>query len=296
MRARMLQPMPWLLALGLFLPGAGARSSTLDEKVYGPFPVRFASTQRPDSLEISEAERVAREVVRTDRLLGEVDARVGRTKNAKAQADLDSARTRQGESKAALNTSLFARAMRLTLEARALGKSALIKVGPANQDPDFVSRALDQTDDALHRADDLLDDGAAQDARRRFEALKGQQKGAHEAFRDGNYPSAYATTRKVRDGVLDLLRQIADLPVSEDTARKAIRRAERALSQVDEDLGGHPAAPAQRLEREARDQMQKARWSYARKSYRDALLHAKLVERNLELAIDAERVATSRSE
>jgi len=296
MRTRSTRLLLCLLALGLGTSVPSARAARLDETVYGPFQVRLAAAERADSPRVSESERVSREVVRTDRMLGEVDAKVSRTRNEKAKVDLESGRARQQEAKTALTSSFYARAMRLTLEARAFGKSALIKVGPANQDPEFVERALEQTDDALHRADDLIDGARTSRTRRRFGDLEDQQKKARQVFKDGDVPSAYSLTRRVRDGVLDLLRQIADLPVSQDTAKRAIRRAERAMSQADDDLGEHPSARARRLEREAQAQLERARASYERESYRDALLHAKLVERNLELAIDAERVATSRSE
>lgn len=296
MRTHSLMRTLGFVALGILAAAPAARASVLDEQVYGPFPVRLAAAERPDSPQVTEAERVSREVVRTDRILDEVGAKVGRTHNDKAKADLENARSRQDDAKSALTSNQFARAMRLTLEARAFGKSSLIKVGPADQDPDYVARALDHTDDALDRADELLDDVAGQAAHRRFDSLKGQQKKARQIYKDGDFPASYSLTRKVRDGVLDLLRQIADLPVSEDTAKRALRRAERAFTQADEDLGRRPTAQARRLEQAARVQMEKARSSYNRGSYRDALLHAKLVERNLELAIDAERVATSRSE
>lgn len=296
MLARTLQRTLCLVALGLFLPATAGRATQIDENVYGPFQVRLAASEPPGSTVVSEAERVSREVVRTDRMLGEVDVKVSRSKNEKAKSDLENGRARQQEAKSALTSRFYARAMRLTLEARAFGKSALTKVGPPDQDPDFVARALEQTDDALHRADDLVDGASDPRSRRRFEALEDQQNAARDVFKDGDYPKCYAATRKVRDGVLDLLRQIADLPVPEDVAKRAIRRSERALTQADGELGDHPTVKALRYEREARSQMLKARLSYGRKSYRDALLHAKLVERNLELAVDAERVATSRSE
>ena len=50
---------------------------------------------------------------------------------------------------------------------------------------------------------------------------------------------------------------------------------------------------ATRLSREARAQMAKAKAAFARKNYRDTLLHSKLVERNLELAVSAQRSATN---
>lgn len=296
MRARSLERLLLLVAFGLLLPGACAGFGQPYGDVYGPFPVRLAASERADSPEVSEAERVSREIVRTDRMLVEVGAKVGRTKNEKARAELENGRARQLDSKSALASRFYARAMRLTLEARAFGKSALIKVGPADQDPDFVAKALEQTDDALHRADDLIEGGADSRTHVRIESLGKQQGEARQVYKDGDYPKAYTLTRRVRDGVLDLLRQLSDLPVTESTARRAIRRAEHAMTQGEEELGAHPTAQAKRLEMEARVQMQKARASYARKSYRDALLHAKLVERNLEIAIDAERVATSRSE
>jgi len=100
----------------------------------------------------------------------------------------------------------------------------------------------------------------------------------------------------VRDGVLQLLRDCADLPVSETTARKALKRAERARDRADEDLGAAPSAEARRYEREAKAQLQKARLAHARRNYRETLLYAKLVERNLELAVAAQRLAISRNE
>jgi hypothetical protein len=65
---------------------------------------------------------------------------------------------------------------------------------------------------------------------------------------------------------------------------------------AEEDLGAHPTAEARRYEREARAQLQKARLARTRRNYRETLLYAKLVERNLELAVAAHRLALNRNE
>jgi hypothetical protein len=301
MRARTLRlVVPGFCVAFLWLaagPRVGA-DSQLSSAIYGPFPFQIAVGPSPQSARessISEAERVSREIIRTNRLIGSVEPKVNRSQSDKAKDDLATAVARQVESRDALAQSQLARAMRLTLEARAFAKSAGIKVGPPADDPETVARALDQTDDALDRADDVLREGAGPSERRRFDTLWAQQKEAHGYHKDGEHRRAYAATRKVRDGVLELLRDCADLPVSEVTARKALDRAERAMEQAKDELKERPGAEARRHERAAEDQMQKARSAFTRRNYRDTLLHAKLVERNLELALDAQRISISQS-
>jgi len=274
--------------------------SHYSNSVYGPFQISYASSvdaQHRSTAPVAESDRVARELIRTNRLLASVEPKVNRSGDDKAKDDLATAVARQVEARQAMVENQFARAMRLTLEARAFGKSAATKVGPLEEDPDAVGRALEQTDDALARARDLIIEGAAAPkVQRSQDALEARQKGARDLLKEGKTRRAFEETRLVRDGVLQLLRECADLPVSEAIAKKALKRAERATERADEDLGQSPTAEARRLEREARAQLQKARLAHARRNFRETLLYAKLVERNLELAIGAQRLAISRSE
>ena len=301
--ARTLLALTAVLALFTFHRTLFAR---LSEPAYGPLPVPvlspFAPTPhfvsapsgpRPESAPPSEAERVAGEIARTERMLTEADGRVARNGSGSSRDDLRHGRERQIESRAAMDQSFYARAMRLTLEARAYAKSALTKLGPADSDPQVVARAIDQTDDALHRAKDVLEDGAGAKLHRRYVALAEDQEGARSLYKQGSLRAAYGRTRDVRDGVLDLLRQCENLPVSKDVARKALRRAEQAMAQTQKEMRGRPSPGAQRLERDAALQLAKARSAYGRRSYRDALLHAKLVERHLQRAMEFHRLAVT---
>ena len=263
--------------------------------VYGPFQMSYTATAGAPTGTPAESDRVARELIRTNRLLSTVEPKVNRSGNDKAKDDLASAVSRQVEARQAMDGNLFARAMRLTLEARAFGKSASTKVGPLEDDPDAVGRALEQTDDALARAREIIE-GAPPKAKSSYDALETQQKAARDLHKEKKIRRAYAETRRVRDGVLQLLRECANLPVSEATARKALKRAERATERADGDLGASPTAEARRLDREAKTQLQKARVAHSRGNYRETLLYAKLVERNLERAIGAQRLAISRNE
>ena len=287
------------LLCAAFFVGSGNAPSGAElyaSSVYGPFQASYASSgsQKASRPEFGESERVSREVIRTNRLLASVEPKVNRSGSDKAKDDLATAVTRQVEARQAISENQFARGMRLTLEARAFVKSAAAKVGPLEDDPDAVGRALEQTDDALARARELIDDSGDPRAKRSHETLEAKQKGARILLRDGKTRRAFAETRQVRDGVLQLLRS-AEIPVSEEAAKKALRRAERATELADGDLGAHPAAEARRYEREARAQLQKARVAHARRNYRETLLYAKLVERNLELAVAAQRLALNRN-
>jgi hypothetical protein len=273
---------------------SGADSSAAN--VYGPFQASYASSSDPRQSRpaLAESERVAREVIRTNRLLASVEPKVNRSGNDKAKDDLSTAVSRQVEARQAMAESQFARAMRLTLEARAYVKSAGTKVGPLEDDPDAVGRALEQTDDALARARDVIEDSGDPRARRSHETLEVKQRAARDLLKEGKTRRAFAETRQVRDGVLQLLRS-AELPVSEDAAKKALKRAEHATERAEVDLGARPTLEARRYEREAKAQLQKARVAHARRNYRETLLYAKLVERNLELAVAAQRLALNRN-
>lgn len=302
MRAPFARRVSPLLCAALILGAWCGRSGAdpyLTSSVYGPFQIRYASSvasPKPSPPALAEAERVARELIRTNRLLASVEPKVNRSGDDKAKDDLAAAVARQVDARQAMAANQFARAMRLTLEARAFVKSAGTKVGPLEDDPEAVGRALEQTDDALARSRELIADAGLPKATKTHEALEARQKGARELLKEGKTRLAFGETRQVRDGVLQLLRDCADLPVSEATARKALKRAERATGRADGDLGSTPSAEARRYEREARAQLQKARLAHARRNYRETLLYAKLVERNLELAVAAQRLAISRNE
>lgn len=261
-----------------------------------PVPVHERYYGPQSSATLPEPERVTREISVTDRAIATAEGRVDRTTNDKAHSDYKNARLRQNEAKDAYGQNLYARATRLTLEARAYVKSALIQAGPPENDPVIVARALSQTDDALDRAHEILEGGGAPRLQRIYEELRAQQEDARRLYKSGAVRGSYAETKEVRNGVLDLLRQCADLPVSRDTAKKALRRAERMLSQTKREIGPKGSAQAIELEREAEQQLDRAQSSFDKESYRDALIHSKLVERHLQRALEALRLATNQSE
>ena len=125
--------------------------------------------------------------------------------------------------------------------------------------------------------------------RRRYADLTNQLANARHLYKTGAMKRAYAQAVAVRDGVLDLLAECDEIPVSSDTATKALKRAERAVDRVGRELGTKPIAPAQRWQREAQGQLGKARAAFARKEFRDVVIHSKLVERNLDEAVAAQR-------
>ena len=261
-----------------------------------PVPVHERYYGPQSSATLPEPERVTREISVTDHAISTAEGRVDRTTSDKAHSDYRNARLRQNEAKDAFGQSLYARATRLTLEARAYVKSALIQAGPPEDDPVLVARVLSQTDDALDRAHEILEGGGAPRLQRTYENLRARQEDARRLYKYGAVRSSYAQTKKVRNGVLDLLRECADLPVSRDTAKKALRRAERMMSQTKQEIGPKGSAQAIELEREAEQQLERAQSSYDKESYRDALIHSKLVERHLQRALEARRLATNQSE
>jgi hypothetical protein len=258
-------------------------------------PAPAAKNTTPTAAPPDEGARVRRELDRTYPILRSVRAKVIRSFNKKAREEYEVAAARQREAREAVNQNLFARAERLTLESRSLARQTAVHLGPPEDDPDYVSMTLGRTDDAIHRAQEVLRDAAGDLERRRLAALERRQKEARELFESGGTRRAYPMTRDVRDGVLTLLRDCDDLPVREETAEKALKRASRALDQAKGELGERMNVAATRLSREARAQMDKARAAFARKNYRDTLLHSKLVERNLELAVSAQRTPTNRT-
>ncbi|MEK7347430.1 MAG: hypothetical protein AABZ94_01025 [Candidatus Eisenbacteria bacterium] len=242
-----------------------------------------------------EGVRARQELERTEPILRSVKAKVVRSFNKKAREEFETATARQREAREALGENLYARAERLTMEARSIAREIAVHLGPPEDDADYVAMTLDRTDDALGRAREVLREAGTAPERNRLTALERRQKEARRLYKDGSTRRAYASTREVRDGVLTLLRECDELPVREETAEKALKRASRSLEQAKGELGERLNPAAERLAREARAQMAKARVAFARKNYRDTLLHSKLVERNLELAVSAQRSSTNRS-
>jgi hypothetical protein len=239
--------------------------------------------------------RVRREILTTERILGSVRKKLLRTRNRAARQDFMVAARKQLEARDALEENLFARADRLTLEAREGARRIAIRLGPPQDDPEYVAMTLDQTDDALKRASEIIRDADRPFEQRRLDDLTADQKAARALLGEGRTRGAYAATREVRDGVLTLLRDCDDLPVPAGTAERALKRAVRSMDHARAELGEKLSGTVERLEREARLQLDKARVAFARKNYRDTLLYAKLMERKLELALAAQRDATNRS-
>jgi len=284
-----------LVAMACVTPTRPPASALSTDPLYGPYlPVVFSSyAPASRNTPLSEADRVAREIARTDRMITGAEGRIDRSGSDKARTDLRNARERQNEAKEARGQAFYARSNRLTLEARAYLKSALIQAGPPENDPEVVGRALDQTDDALERGKDIVEAAASSRHRLVLKSLLERQEAARRLYKNGVMRGAYTETRDVRSGVVDLLRQCANLPVSRDTARQALRRAERVLAQTQKEIGPKASPRAHQLERDAELQLGRARVSFARAAYRDVLLHAKLVERHLQRAVEAKRLAVS---
>ena len=301
MRPEHARILPVLLAAAAFSAPTPLPSARSSGSPFGPFlpvvashgPVVASVGSEPRAAPLSESDRVEREIQRTDRLIAGAEGRVHRSASEKALADLRSSRSRQAEAKEARGQSFYARANRLTLEARAYLKSALIQVGPPENDPEVVRRALDETDRALERGKDIVEGASSSRHRRVLRALETRQERARRLYKNGAIRGAYAETREVRSGVLSLLRQTANLPVSRETAGMALRRAERVVEQAQKDGGAKASPRALRLEAEAREQLDRARLSYRRSAYRDVLLHSKLVERHIQRAVEARRLATN---
>ena len=238
---------------------------------------------------LSEGDRVASELERTERFVGRAQRSILLSKNTRAMKLYTSALDFQSDSREACKVRQYARAERLTLAARDFADRASRMVGPPREDPDYVERVLRRTDDAIERAKDVLKTGAGRYAWQRHEDLKQEQKDAWRIFRGGDVGGAYKQTLGVREGVLALLRQLQDLPVPREAAEKAIGGAQAALEQANRELGPKPSIEAVRLVRLANEYLVKARQSFHRGSYRSALLQAKVVERHVEHAVDVGR-------
>ncbi|HLF07524.1 MAG TPA: hypothetical protein VI893_10210, partial [Thermoplasmata archaeon] len=248
-----------------------------------------AEPQGPTPTIVPESERVARELDRTDRVIARAKRTVEKSKNGRALKALASASDFQADAREAQAQHQYARSQRLTLAAREYADRASRMVGPPREDPEYVESVLKRTDDALDRAKDVLQNGADRHTWDQHESLKHQQKDAWKTFKEGRIEDGYKATLAVRSGVLNLLRKIDDLPVPRETAEKAIDGAKAAMERANKDLGPKPGAEALRFVRLANSYLSKARVSYDRRSYRDALLQAKVVEQNLEKAVDAAR-------
>jgi tetratricopeptide (TPR) repeat protein len=239
----------------------------------------------------SESESIRRELTHTDRVIAVLKPKVFRTGNSQAQSRFGEAVAREKEARDAFSRSLYARATRLTREARSLAREASVMVGPPEDDPIYVGRAIDNAEDALSLARDVFDQGANPAVWRRYEALRGDLQEARRQLEAGEAREAYRQAVQVRDGVLDLLQDSQNLPVPASTAERALKQAQEAYDRATRELGANPKQNALRWRREALGQLAKAKSAFQHREYRDSILHAKLVERSLDEAITAQRNA-----
>lgn len=282
MRSRYTTALFLAFVLGLATPRAADFLLAADPDVGPTAPLTSTETT-------TERERIGRELLHTDRLIAVLRPKVLRSGSAKAQEQFAESIKREREAREAYDQNLFARAARLTREARALAREAAVMVGPPEEDPVHVSRAIEYAQDALGLAEDAMTTVQDPNVRRRYADLKDQLEEARHIYKTGAMKRAYRQAVAVRDGVLDLLAECNEIPVSSDTATKALKRAEQAVERVGRELGTKPIAPAQRWQREALAQLGKARSAFARKEFRDVVIHSKLVERNLDEAVAAQR-------
>jgi hypothetical protein len=237
---------------------------------------------------------VAREIERTELLLSRAAAMAARARNTRAVEFLDPARAFQGEARDAFRLQHYARAQRLTQAARDNSARAMRMAGPAVDDPENVKGVMDRTDDALDRLKEVVKrGGGGPAAARRYDRLKSDQKAARQRFRDADVSGAYQATIRVREGVLEMLRNkgAAGAPIPRETAEKAVKSAERAREKAGEDIGPRPKPEVAKLLALADQQLAKAHALVSRGSSTEALLRAKAAERQLERAVDAARPA-----
>ncbi len=273
---------PQASATAAFSNAAGPSSSTKPVASGDPAP-------------LSEAESIGRELTHTDRVIAVLRPKIYRSGNTQAQTRLTEAVGREKEARDAFGRNLYARATRLTREARSIAREAAVMVGPPEEDPVYVARALDNAQDALALARDVFDQGVSADVWRRYHALSGELEGARRQLEGGEARTAYRHALSIRDGILDLLQDSQNLPMPAETAERALKQAQAAYDRAGQELGAKPKQAALKWRREAEGQLAKARTAYARRDYRDSVIHAKLVERNLDEAITAQRSAEQRS-
>jgi hypothetical protein len=304
-RARPIVTLACVLVWGTITPGtaetpqaaskpwgrtAGPAAGNAPSQAVGPFfigprpPLAIALVNAP-----SEAERSEQDLLHTDRLIRVLRAKIHRSGNTKAQERFLHARKREEEAREAFEQSQFARATRLTMEARTLAREAAVMVGPPDEDPAYVGRMLDRADDALHLAREVLDQGAGPSLWKRYHGLRNDLGRARELHEEGDTGEAYRSAIAVRNSVLDLLTEAEDLPIPASTASQAVRRVEQAMKRASEELGKSPREEAERWRRQAAGHLAKAKQSYARKDYRNSVLYSKLALRVLDQAVTAQR-------
>jgi tetratricopeptide (TPR) repeat protein len=253
----------------------------------GARPVQAASAQADDS----EADRVAREIARTAMWLARAGPLVQTSRNDRATETLESAEDFQGGARDAYEVQQYARAQRLTQAARDYAERAIRMAGPAIDDPDYVKTVLRHTEDALDRLRDYLESDGDDAARRRYDSLKDDQKDARNRLEAGDARGAYKATTRVRDGVLELLRNAPPGEVPCESAKKAVENAEESRGRVRKSIGPHPDGATTHFLAAADQQLARAHALLNRGNCRDAVLRAKAAERQLEKAIDASRKA-----
>jgi hypothetical protein len=244
---------------------------------------------------LSESESIRRELTHTDRVIAVLKPKIFRTGNTQAQSRFGEAVTREKEARDAFSRNLYARATRLTREARSIAREAAVMVGPPEDDPVCVGRAIDNAEDALSLARDVFDQGANPEVWRRYQALRGSLQESRRQLEAGDTRVAYRRAVQVRDGVLVLLQDSQNLPVPASTAERALKQAGEAYDRGTRELGANPKESALKWQREAQGQLAKAKSAFQHREYRDSILHAKLVERSLDEAIAAQRNAELRS-
>jgi hypothetical protein len=265
--------------------------ATAPSQAVGPFFVgpRLPPATAPAATPPSESERLQEDLLHTERLLRVLRAKIQRSENPTAQDRFAAALKRQGEARDAFDQNHLARASRLTLEARTMARDSAFMVGPPEDDPAYVARALDRAGEALTLALEVFDRGASPSVWSRYHGLKNDLTHARELHKGGNTREAYRKGIAVRDAVLDLLTQTDDLPIPAGTASKALRRVEKAIDRAVKDMGPSPKEDAARWQRAASGHLAKAKQSYARKDYRSAVIYAKLAVRVLDQAVTAQR-------
>ena len=144
-------------------------------------------------------DNVLRELDKTDRMIERADEAVKEAGSVIGSLHLKRAIRLQDNAKEAFQEIAFRKAIKLTLSARQQAKKAVGAVQASDNNSNKVQREIEQTDDILERANEMVRHSTSQKVSSILEAAIKTQVGAKEFFRNHRLMIALKATLKARD-------------------------------------------------------------------------------------------------
>lgn len=227
------------------------------------------SFQTPAAAQTPTLDRVQLEIGRTDERIQQAEALLASNTNVQASAEIETAKARQTEARAALAAARPRMALDLTLDARLHADRAIVFLRGA--DPTRVQEQIDRAREFIDRARDRLNECPVERARSQLHVAEAMLDRAQEALTAGRPLAALQLARGAREHARRALQLCRMDDQVQDGVERALHRTDEIVLRAREALAAHGTDAARRSLARA-EELEDAAWRQFRGEHHEAAM------------------------